>query len=136
MSAMPRYSSGTRNVARSLTTATSLSMAITSPPPWQMPFTALTTGLVACRSASNGLLSMNRSRGRSAQPSTWLPLRSPPGMNTSSVPVMSSPARSSSRSTWLVAYRTPKYIAAVMALRVSGRSTMQRARGPWRSKRK
>ena len=58
MSAMPRNSSGTRNVARSLTTAMSLSMAMTNPPPWQIPFTALTTGLVAWRRYSNGGVSM------------------------------------------------------------------------------
>ena len=51
---MPRSSSGTRNVARSLTTVMSLHSAICSPPPWHTPLTADTTGLTDCRSVSNG----------------------------------------------------------------------------------
>ena len=51
---MPRSSSGARNVARSLTTATSESIATSSPPPWQMPFTADTTGITLWRISSNG----------------------------------------------------------------------------------
>src|SRR6202012_3951011 len=42
---MPRSSSGTRKVARSLTTARSEHIAISRPPPWQIPLTAETTGL-------------------------------------------------------------------------------------------
>ena len=41
---MPRRSSGTRNVARSLTTAMSAIMAIRRPAAWQMPLTAAITG--------------------------------------------------------------------------------------------
>src|SRR6516165_463774 len=37
---MPRSSSGTRNVARSLATQMSESIAISRPPAWQMPLTA------------------------------------------------------------------------------------------------
>ena len=55
---MPRRSSGTRNVARSLTTAISLHRAICSPPPWHSPLTADTTGLTDWRSVSNGVTSM------------------------------------------------------------------------------
>ena len=89
---MPRNSSGDRNVARSLATATSASIAIIMPPPWARPLIAHTTGLGDRRTASNGVLSMPSSRGRSAQPSTLSPPRSPPGMNTSPEPVSSSPA--------------------------------------------
>jgi hypothetical protein len=89
---MPRSSSGARNVARSLATATSASMAIISPPPCASPLTAHTTGLGERRMASKGVLSMPSSRGRSAQPSSLRPPMSPPGMNTSPVPHSSIPA--------------------------------------------
>ena len=48
------------------------------------------------------------------------PPMSPPGANTSPVPVMSRPARSGSASTCRTAYLMPKYIAGVIALRASG----------------
>ena len=57
------------------------------------------------------------------------PPRSPPGANTSPVPVMSRPARSSSASTWLTAYPMPKYIAGVIALRAFGRSSVHTPNG-------
>src|SRR2546425_3097507 len=61
-------------------------------------------------------------------------LMSPPTMNVSPVPVMSSPERAGSLFTTSTARRMPKYIAGVRALRLSGRSTTQWAKGPWRSK--
>ncbi len=54
MSEIPRSTSGARNVARSLATATSESIAISRPPPWQMPFTAATTGAQLWRPVVNG----------------------------------------------------------------------------------
>src|ERR1700761_69938 len=62
--------------------------------------------------------------------------RSPPGAKTSPVPVMSRPARSGSALTRLMAYRMPKYIAGVIALRAFGRSRVQIANAPSRSKRR
>ena len=93
---MPRNSSGARNVARSLATATSASIEIMSPPPWARPLIAQTTGLAELRMASNGVVSMPRSGPRGAQLSWLSPPRSPPGMNTSPVPVSSRPASESS----------------------------------------
>src|ERR1700730_14241230 len=62
--------------------------------------------------------------------------RSPPGAKTSPVPVISRPARSGSALTRLIAYRIPKYIAGVMALRAFGRSKVQIANAPSRSNRR
>ena len=53
----PRSSSGTRNVALSLATAMSASIAMSSPPAWQMPFTAAITGAWLSRTARNGSMS-------------------------------------------------------------------------------
>ncbi len=61
---------------------------------------------------------------------------SPPGAKTSPVPVINSPARSGSASTCLTAYRMPKYIAGVIALRASGRSSVHTPNGPSRVKRR
>ena len=54
---MPRSSSGTRKVARSLATAMSAGVAISRPPAWQMPFTAATTGARLSRTARKGRMS-------------------------------------------------------------------------------
>ena len=54
---MPRSSSGTRNVARSLATQISAIMAISSPPAWQIPLTAAMTGARLSRIAVNGRMS-------------------------------------------------------------------------------
>src|ERR1700728_4362610 len=54
---MPRRSSGTRNVARSLATAMSASMAIRRPPAWQIPLTAATTGARLSRMVRKGRMS-------------------------------------------------------------------------------
>ena len=134
---MPRYSSGTRNVARSLTTAMSLHSAICSPPPWHNPLTADTTGLTDWRSVSNGVASMPSAEPNVSQLSAPSPPpMSPPGANTSPVPVISRPARSGSASTCRTAYRMPKYIAGVIALRASGRSSVHTPNGPSRVKRR
>ena len=50
-------SSGTRNVARSLTTAMSESIAMRRPPAWQMPLTAAITGARLLRISRNGMMS-------------------------------------------------------------------------------
>jgi hypothetical protein len=100
---MPRSSSGARKLARSLATATSASMAIISPPPWAMPLTAHTIGLGDLRTASKGVLSIDSRRGRSVHPSRFWPPRSPPGMNMSPTPVMSSPASEASSFRWSTA---------------------------------
>src|SRR6185369_3431703 len=52
---MPHSNSGTRKVARSLTTVISLQSAICSPPPWHSPLTADTTGFTDWRSVSVGI---------------------------------------------------------------------------------
>ena len=67
-STTPRSVSGARNVARSLATQTSLTIAMIRPPPWQMPFTAVTTGARLLRIARNGRRSMPITPRRS-----WLP---------------------------------------------------------------
>ena len=54
---MPRSSSGTRKVARSLATAMSASMAIRRPPAWQIPLTAATTGARLSRMVRKGRMS-------------------------------------------------------------------------------
>ena len=134
---MPRNSSGTRNVARSLTTAMSLHSAICRPPPWHSPLTAETTGLTDWRSVSNGVTSMpsaDPNVSQLSEPSP--PPMSPPGANTSPVPVISRPARSGSASTCRTAYLMPKYIAGVIALRASGRSSVHTPNGPSRVKRR
>src|SRR6478735_6567957 len=134
---MPRYNSGTRNVARSLTTATSLHMAICSPPPWHSPLTADTTGFTDWRSVSNGVTSIPSAEPNVSQLSLPSPPpMSPPGAKTSPVPVISRPARSGSASTCRTAYRIPKYIAGVIALRASGRSSVQTPNGPSRVNRR
>ena len=51
---IPRSSSGTRKVDRSEQTAMSDSMAISSPPAWQMPLTAAITGARLSRTVTNG----------------------------------------------------------------------------------
>ena len=97
---MPRSSSGTRKVARSLTTARSEHIAISRPPPWQIPLTAETTGLTLCRRTSNGSTSNAPGAAlKSAHLSVTCWPRSPPGMKTSPVPVISRPASSGSAST-------------------------------------
>ena len=108
---------------------------MSSPPPWQMPFTALTIGFRELRIASNGVVSIPRRPVTLPQSSSVGPPRSPPGMNTSPVPVRSMPDSVGSALTTSTAYRTAKYIAPVMALRASGRSTMQLAKLPFRSNR-
>ena len=81
---MPRNSSGTRNVALSLTTAISAIMAINRPPPWQMPLTAAMTGLRLSRIAVNGSDSPAPTSGTGASlGSGSRPPRSPPGAKTS-----------------------------------------------------
>src|SRR6476646_3599000 len=134
---MPRSNSGTRKVARSLTTVMSLHSAICSPPPWHNPLTADTTGLTDCRSVSNGVTSMpsaDPNVSQLSEPSP--PPMSPPGANTSPVPVMSRPARSGSASTRLTAYLMPKYIAGVIALRAAGRSSVHTPKAPSRVNRR
>lgn len=96
---MPLNSSGIRNVAWSLTTAMSLHMAIIKPPPWHSPLTADTTGLPEVRKVSNGSTESIDIDPKSIHWSAPPPPRSPPGANTSAVPVMMSPARSGSELT-------------------------------------
>ena len=92
---MPRSSSGTRKVARSLATAMSASMAMSRPPAWQIPLTAATTGARLSRMVRNGRMSCPMS-GVGSSPGSERPPRSPPGAKTSPVPVMMSAARSGS----------------------------------------
>ena len=54
---MPRSSSGTRKVARSLATAMSAIMAMRRPPAWQIPLTAAITGARLSRMARKGRMS-------------------------------------------------------------------------------
>ncbi len=105
-SGMPRSSSGTRKVARSLATATSAIMAISRPPAWQMPLTAAITGARLSRMARNGRTSKPAASG-TVSPSTDRPPRSPPGLKTSPVPVMMRAASPSSAFTSLTARLIP-----------------------------
>lgn len=82
----------------------SLHIAICRPPPWHSPLTADTTGFTDCRKVSNGVTSIDSAGPKDIQSSTPSPPpRSPPGANTSPVPVISRPARSGSFSTWVTA---------------------------------
>src|SRR5829696_4855846 len=132
---MPRSSSGTRNVARSLATAMSAIIATSSPPAWQMPFTAAITGAGLSRIARNGRISWPSPSG-SRSPGSSRPPRSPPGANTSPVPVMISAARTGSVLTRRTARLRPKYMAGVKALRAAGRSMVHQAITPSRSRRR
>src|SRR6478752_2903975 len=131
---MPRRSSGALNVARSLATQTSAIIATRSPPAWQIPFTAATTGARLSRIVRNGSISWARS-GSGSSPSLDRPPRSPPAEKTSPSPVMIMAGRSGSRFTRCTARLMPKYMAGVKALRASGRSMMHQPMTPSRSNR-